>query len=361
MKIVFNALPGELRDYFLILDMIANLEKYIEKIEKDESGERIDSKIKDFVVHVRKESLVDKKNLEKYFKHHTEENYSLADFLYNNEDFWKCKDIEEYISMLENKSNVDKKLYILAVVHNSKGEECEDKLKEICKSDEEILKTIKNSEFTSSLKWDLSCFINDTEIEFKEFIEFIRSSTYIYEQFKGTRNKLMEKLNERLEKNINNNKKSLDFLNKTTRKIVNYDSFNDIYVTTNYGQGYGINFVMNDDTMYIFLGAYYENHLKMIGGEEENRLQTNLMVYKNLCDKNRFEILKLLTKKEDYSQGEIAEILGITNATVSYHMNFLVGANLVNIDKRNKKAFYLLNKNTLEKSIDFIREQLELK
>lgn len=361
MKIIFDPLPGELRDYLFMLDNIVNLERYIEKVEKDESGEKLDSEFKEFVMKVRSTCLLDKTKLDKYFKHYTKETTSLSSFLYEEKDFWKGKDINEYLYMLENKSEEDKKLCVLEFLHNNGGkEDKEEVLKELCKNNDEILKAIKDSGFNSSLKWDLFCFIQDMEKGFKEFIEFIRSAIPVYEDFKSTREKLIKKLKEDLDKNINNNEKALSFIKKSTRNILNYDTFQEIYVTVNYFQGYGISFSMENDVLYIFLGAYYEKALKMLGGEEEDRLQANLMVYKNLCDKNRFEILKLLTENNTYYQGEIAEILGITNATVSYHMSFLIGANLVTLDKQNKKAFYILNKKTLEESLNFIKEQFNL-
>lgn len=359
MKIVFDTLPGELMDYVFILDSIANLEFYIEKVEGEEGREeKIDHELKDFAGQVRSKNLIDREKLDRYFKLRNEEDISLASFLIKSKSFWKCKTIEEYLNMVENKSAEEKKLYILEILRNDKGEE--EELEEFCKSDEEILKAIKDSELHSSLKWDLFCFVQDMDKEFKDFIEFIRNSIFIYEKFKATRNQLMKKLNENLDKSINNNENALNFIKKTTRNIMNYDSFNNIYVTTSYGRGYGIEFSMKEDSLYMFLGAYYEKALKMLGGEEKDKLQSNLMIYKNLCDKNRFEILKLLTEENRYSQGDIAKILGITNATVSYHMSFLIGAKLITLDKKNKKAFYTLNKEILKESLEYIKEQLKL-
>ena len=53
-----------------------------------------------------------------------------------------------------------------------------------------------------------------------------------------------------------------------------------------------------------------------------------MLVFKNLADKTRFQILNLLKSGDLYGQ-EIAEKVGITLATVSYHMSFLLAANLV--------------------------------
>ena len=68
---------------------------------------------------------------------------------------------------------------------------------------------------------------------------------------------------------------------------------------------------------------------------------------KVLSDKSKFEILKTLTSQKLYGS-QIAEMLNLTNAILSYHMSALAHLQLIFVDKDNNKVFYTLNKNKLK-------------
>jgi DNA-binding transcriptional ArsR family regulator len=82
-------------------------------------------------------------------------------------------------------------------------------------------------------------------------------------------------------------------------------------------------------------------------------------VLKNLSDRTRFEIIKLLLKKNHFGQ-ELASELNITTPTVSYHMNQLFASNLIDIERMDHKAFYKLNKVTIRKILEFLIREFEL-
>ncbi|GKX68126.1 ArsR/SmtB family transcription factor [Inconstantimicrobium mannanitabidum] len=73
-------------------------------------------------------------------------------------------------------------------------------------------------------------------------------------------------------------------------------------------------------------------------------------VLKPLSDKSKFEIIRLLKNEEMYGQ-QIAEKLKLTTATVSYHMNDLVVANLVCLERRDSKVYYSLNRKAIKEFI----------
>lgn len=73
---------------------------------------------------------------------------------------------------------------------------------------------------------------------------------------------------------------------------------------------------------------------------------------KLLNDDNRFEIINLLGKRSWYSK-ELADHLGITTATMSYHIKKMSTLGIFDVETgKNKRLYYKLNKNKFIKIIN---------
>ena len=79
--------------------------------------------------------------------------------------------------------------------------------------------------------------------------------------------------------------------------------------------------------------------------------------WKALADKSKMEILRLLKTKPMYNQ-ELAETLGLTAATVSYHMNALLACQFVTISKAEGRVYYHLNAVTLTSLLNQTKDLL---
>lgn len=78
-------------------------------------------------------------------------------------------------------------------------------------------------------------------------------------------------------------------------------------------------------------------------------------IFKILSDAQRRDILVLL-KDGRMSAGEIAERLGVTPATLSYHLKLLKNADLV-MEYRNKNfIYYEINATVLEQLIVWVEQ-----
>ena len=73
-------------------------------------------------------------------------------------------------------------------------------------------------------------------------------------------------------------------------------------------------------------------------------------VLKVLGDSSKFEILRFLKEAPNYNV-EIAKHMGLTPATVSHHMNVLFTLNLVTMEQVNKKVYYSINEEQVQKII----------
>ncbi|MBQ5696294.1 MAG: winged helix-turn-helix transcriptional regulator [Clostridium sp.] len=80
---------------------------------------------------------------------------------------------------------------------------------------------------------------------------------------------------------------------------------------------------------------------------------------KLVSDKTRQKILVILSQEERYAQS-LAKELGLTPATINYHLqNFLI-IGLVDVNERDNKTYYKLNKDIADKYIELLRTKLNL-
>ena len=78
-------------------------------------------------------------------------------------------------------------------------------------------------------------------------------------------------------------------------------------------------------------------------------------IFKVLADEQRRDILVML-KKGRMSAGEIAEVLNITPAALSYHLKQLKGADLVMEYKHKNFIYYEINATVFEELILWIKQ-----
>lgn len=93
-----------------------------------------------------------------------------------------------------------------------------------------------------------------------------------------------------------------------------------------------------------------------------NRLKHNSSAYmcnnmRLLGDKSKFDILKLLAGRRYYS-GELAKELNLSTSTIAYHMQALLNARFVTVDKRGYRTYYELNKDAICVFLDQIRNHI---
>lgn len=219
----------------------------------------------------------------------------------------------------------------------------------------ELFYFIKNLGISDGSKWNLLCFVRETSNYLKQAVELIRKYAPVYFKELKKYRKRLDEFNTETEKRLNENGEV--FLKQLLKRNFKSEEYEEIYITTTYLHYYSLYFYSAGNKGYVILGINFESIMNKIEGSSE--IDKNLTVFKNISDRTRFEIIKLLLKKDYFGQ-EIAEALNITTATVSYHMNYLFGSNLIEISRKEHKAYYMLNKETIRKSIGFLNRELDL-
>ena len=115
-------------------------------------------------------------------------------------------------------------------------------------------------------------------------------------------------------------------------------------------------FISNETSITVVVGVLYWTILRLTEKYAAND-ERLLGCFKTLSDKSRLDILKLL-KEREYSGQELAKELGISQGTVSHHLNILVRDDLICITKDGSRLRCSLNWEALENMMDDIRRLL---
>lgn len=93
-----------------------------------------------------------------------------------------------------------------------------------------------------------------------------------------------------------------------------------------------------------------------IFGEEAEREKVE-MFFKAFSDKRRLEMIALLRERPRYG-AELAEQLGITPAAVTYHANFMLFLDVVEIKRSDHRLYYYLKTERLSELLDLSHKVL---
>jgi len=96
---------------------------------------------------------------------------------------------------------------------------------------------------------------------------------------------------------------------------------------------------------------------KLSAGSAELTKDELLMGSKALSEKSKVEILLCLKKSSRYNL-EIADLVGLTPATVSHHMNVLLVSGFVELEKKDGKVYYRLAEDGLKRYLAGVKHLL---
>ena len=96
---------------------------------------------------------------------------------------------------------------------------------------------------------------------------------------------------------------------------------------------------------------------KLSAGSAELTKDELLMGSKALSEKSKVEILLCLKESSRYNL-EIAELVGLTAATVSHHMNVLLASGFVELEKKDGKVYYRLAADGLKRYLAGVKHLL---
>ncbi|HLS54399.1 MAG TPA: winged helix-turn-helix domain-containing protein, partial [Tissierellaceae bacterium] len=227
----------------------------------------------------------------------------------------------------------------------------------IANSKDKLISFIKDLPIESNIKWDLFVVLEEAREHMKKYVSLMKKILPIFNEiYRAYKEKVNEYgiyltgfLNKYGAKGLNDISYSL-----IDPKLMDSEENNILISITG---AYSIRIMGSTEKNYIAWGLKIEEAFKQMKEINENKTNERVQIFKNLGDKTRYEVVKLIAAGES-STKVIAEALNVSSATISYHLNNLVTSKIIKLDKYNGKYGYIIDYKLLEDVIWGFKEDL---
>lgn len=221
----------------------------------------------------------------------------------------------------------------------------------------ELLTLIKELPIEPATKWNLFLIIEEPMKYMKMYVNLMYSLLPIFEEIYSSYEYEVKNCGQHLENFLNKNK--AEGLKEISNSILDGDIIKDeenILLISAIEQ-YAIMLSGARKVNYLVWGLKTEEYFKKLKELNENKTTERVQIFKNLGDKTRYEVLKLLAMGET-STKEIAKALGVSSATISYHLSNLLQAKVIKPGIANDKYNYIINYSFLEEILNDFKEDM---
>ncbi|NLW21860.1 MAG: winged helix-turn-helix transcriptional regulator [Tissierellia bacterium] len=270
---------------------------------------------------------------------------------------------EEYLDVLltldeqEIRRNII--LSILIQNENSFSEETRTRADEIIKDRDVMISFIKELPTEAGIKWNLFLFIDEPLKYTKIYVGLMTKLLPIFKDIYLPYEEEVKKYGEELVSFLN--KKGAEGLREISYSILDASILDNKEVYTiliSVFFSYTVSMAVTMEDKYIAWGIEMEEAFKKMKEINDNKINERVQVFKNLGDRTRYEVLKLIASGET-STKEIANRLGVTSATVSYHINNFLTSKVIKLDKSNTRFGYVVDYDLLNEIIEGLKEDLQ--
>ena len=259
---------------------------------------------------------------------------ALRMFFVNVKNVLRYHSFDEYAKVLHSMDEGQIKQQLMTTIVKQDEEEAsvEDKVTELLGNQFAFLDFLKNLPIDDTVRWNYFTIMSQPKKFVEDFISLHQTLKPIFEKVYAEYLPILEKSYQEFETTIQEHPTILAEAFSGTKVIEEIDWASDeisviptLLLSDFYFQ----------DSEILILGAKSLEVIQRVIQTRLDKQQERINVFKNLGDKTRYQIFCEIAKGTK-SVKKIAEQLGITSATVSYHINELVLSNLV-VQGWNKK------------------------
>lgn len=362
----FNFYPVESRifDFLEFPSLIFAKERYDKSKEEDDLKVPYFAEYLDLLNRVEVKLEPYKKDIDFFYMKNFHGEYDFIGMISSIYMIFGHKNENEYLDMLlgldENEINKSIAYSIISDNENSLdySEEIMTRANALSLNKSELISLIKDLPTDLASKWNLFLIIEEPVKYMKMYVDLMHkvlpifSDFYkLYEEEVGRYGQyLVEFLNEKGAKGLEEKTYSILDL-----KVIN-DKENRILISS--VQQYAISIIGVGHYIYIAWGLRMEEAFKRMKEVNENKINERVQVFKNLGDKTRYEVVRLIASGQT-STKEIALALGVSSATISYHINNLLQSKIIKIDRTDNRYSYVVDHELLEKTINGLIQDLK--
>lgn len=291
--------------------------------------------------------------------------YDFIDLILKANSIFNYRNEKEYLNMLlslsekEVNRSIIYSLMIIGENHNDYGnsEEVMEKAEEISQNKDQLISYIKDLPIEAAQKWNLFLILEQPLKYMKKYVELMFKLLPVFEEIYFPYEDEVKIYGEKL----------VDFLNENGTKgleDISYSLLNtevidekEINIIISVIFSYSISIITDMGSTYLAWGLKMEEAFKAMKEISENKTNERIQIFKNLGDKTRYEVLKLIASGET-STKKIAKALGVSSATISYHISNLLTSKVIKMDKTDNKYGYVVDFELLEEIIKAFKEDL---
>ncbi len=364
MKFKFYPTESRIYDFLEFPNLIFVMERY-ENSKDDYDYEKFP--MDDYFVLIKK--VEDKlkpyiKEIELFYVNNFSGDYDFIGLISKTNRIFGYKNEKEYLEML---STLDEKDIIRSIAYSiissnennqQFSEDIMARAEAISLNKNELISIIKDLPTEASTKWTLFLIVEEPTKYMKMYIDLMNSLLPIFQEVYSSHEDEVNSYGQYLVDFLNKNgEKGLEEITYSIidPKIMNNEE-NNILISVIMPVAISISGVGKFN--YVAWGRKMEEAFKRMKEINENKINERVQVFKNLGDKTRYEVLKLIASGET-STKEIAHTLGVSSATISYHINNLLQSKAIKLDRTDNRYGYLVDYKVLEEIIKDLKEDLK--
>ncbi len=269
-----------------------------------------------------------KEQIEKFYVNEFLSNYDYFILLTDQFSFFGYETFDEYVNNIMTKTDEElKKAFIQALVnsdneHSPKSEAVKQTVEKLYNSPSELMHFVKELQTESNYKWNILEMLENPGKTLKSFYTLLKQLEPIYNSAYEDAVDNIKTCNKKLLEIFSGG--NLEKFKSLTKNMISYDKFkNDNKLLISFLFAYTYDDRVVDYDNFFVWGIKMDEGFENLNKLYEDRIERTTKVFKILGDKTRYEALKLIAGGVT-STKEIAKKLGVTSATISYHINSFI-------------------------------------
>lgn len=228
----------------------------------------------------------------------------------------------------------------------------------------EAFRVLSTSSLDNSDKWKLLAILEDIEGMRDRYADFMESIIDRFARYYGEVEYAVAAYARQLEKQLT--EQDIAPLEAMLSQYLVTESFNALRNSNTIHfwflgiQDYSFTIRPKDNETHLILGINVLDYYFKLSQFELKSKEERITVFKNLSDKTRYEVLKLIAHG-DSSTKVLAEKLGVTSAAISYHLKQLGNDRLIQFDANRRKNGYRISETRMKEAIAGLLEDLNIK
>lgn len=278
-------------------------------------------------------------------------NYDFPSLLFRSYSFMNYSDYGDYLKtiMEDDELTIKKNLvYALLTVEqddDSNDEEAKLEAERLLSNRDDLMNLIRKTTTTENHRWILMLLIENPKDYLEVYANLINQIKPIFDKYLAQHKEKITTFQETIMQPLISNTDTA--FEELTYGIVPKDVLDDNnIVMTSFVNPYRFSIMTFGETRVILWGLDMKAGFKKIAEFEQNSRKNRSKVFKTLSDETRYEVLRHIASGITSTKA-IATSLGVSSATVTYHLNAFLTAKVIKVTK-TKNAKYVVDYDRLE-------------